>query len=449
MLLLFWTGNLIISLFACEAGNEIVKKETISEDQKITLEVWNRKVEISTQFEEMILAYEKENQGVDLIVRTVGGGVDDRSDLIAQLAAGKGPDIFTNGGYEEAKMWSEYLEDLSDQPWIEYALEEALASMTFDDNIYGMPISLEGYGFIYNKDLFKEAGIETVPKTLTELIAAAEKLEAAGITPFAIGYYEKWKLGHLINIAFAQQEDPDAFIKGLNDRTLDIEHNQIFKDLVRLLDVSIKYGNENPLTTDYNMEVNLFATGRAAMIQQGNWIQPMLDQQSPKMNIGFLPIAMNDDPKNDALAVGVPNYWVVNKQSPPEKKKEAKKFLNWMVSSEQGKHFMTEQFKFIPAFKHIETNDLGPLADDIIRYAEDGKTLSFNWFKYPGGARDEFDHEFGLAMQAYIDKRLTHDQLLQELQKSGAGGRFSCFLIFAPHICHTPNLIEVKQVLLF
>jgi raffinose/stachyose/melibiose transport system substrate-binding protein len=418
ILQLFWTGNLILSLFACEADNEIVKKETISEDQKITLEVWNRKVEISTQFEKMILAYEKENEGVDIIVRTVGGGVDDRSDLIAQLAAGKGPDIFTNGGYEEAKMWSEYLEDLSDQPWVENALEEALASMKIDDKIYGMPINLEGYGFIYNKDLFKEAGIETLPKTLTELIAAAEKLEAAGNIPFAIGYYEKWKLGHLLNIAFAHQEDPDAFIKGLNDGTQEIDHNQAFKDLVGLLDVTIKYGNENPLTTDYNMEVNLFATGRAAMIQQGNWIQPMIDQQTPNMNIGFLPIAINDDPKNDALAVGVPNYWVVNKQTTQEKKKEAKKFLNWMVSSEQGKQFMTEQFKYIPAFKHIETNHLGPLADDIIRYAKDGKTLSFNWFKYPGGARDEFDHEFGLAMQAYVGKQLNHDQLLQELQKS-------------------------------
>ncbi|WP_227937167.1 ABC transporter substrate-binding protein [Alkalihalobacillus deserti] len=418
ILQMFWTGMLILSLFSCEADNGTVKSETISEDQKTTLEVWNRKVEISTQFEEMVLAYEKENQGVDIIVRTVGGGVDDRSDLIAQLASGRGPDIFTNGGYEEAKMWSDYLEDLSDQPWVENAFEDALASMKIDDAIYGMPINLEGYGFIYNKDLFKEAGIETLPKTLTELIAAAEKLEAAGIMPFANGYYEKWKLGHLLNIAFAQQEDPDAFIKGLNDGTQEIEHNQKFKDLVKLLDVTIIYGNENPLTTDYNMEVNLFATGKAAMIQQGNWIQPMIDQQTPNMNIGFLPIAINDDPKNDALAVGVPNYWVVNKQSTPEKKKEAKKFLNWMVSSELGKQFMTEQFKFIPAFKHIETNHLGPLADDIIRYTIEEKTLSFNWFKYPGGARDEFDHEFGLAMQAYVDKQLNHDQLLQELQKS-------------------------------
>ncbi|MFP3381014.1 extracellular solute-binding protein, partial [Bacillus sp. SIMBA_069] len=81
----------------------------------------------------------------------------------------------------------------------------------------------------------------------------------------------------------------------------------------------------------------------------------MIDQASPDMNLGFMPIPINDRPLKEALVVGVPNYWAVNKQSIPEKKKEAKKFLNWMVMSEQGKRFMTEEFKFIPAFKNIKT----------------------------------------------------------------------------------------------
>ncbi|RBW70758.1 ABC transporter substrate-binding protein [Bacillus taeanensis] len=410
----FLVGLLIILLSACEAKNETVKKKAKSADQKVILEVRNPKIEISSQFEQMVLAYEEEHPGVDINIYTVGGANDNLTDLKALFAAGKGPDIFTIGGYSQAKRWNKYLEDLSNQPWIENAYDNGLAPIKINGEIYGMPVNFEGYGFIYNKDLFENAGIETLPKTTTELIAAAEKLKSTGITPFAIGYYEDWVLSHLLNIAFAQQEDPDAFIKGLNDGTQKIESNQKFKDLVRLLDVTMKYGNDNPLTTDYNMAVTLFATGKTAMIQQGNWIQPMIDQLTPNMNIGFLPIPINDDPKNDALTVGVPNYWVINKQTTPEKKKEAKEFLNWMVSSKQGKKFMTEQFKFIPAFKNIETNNLGPLAEDIIRYSKAEKTLSFNWFKYPGGVMDEF----GPAMQAYIGKQLNRDQLLQEFQKS-------------------------------
>lgn len=412
---LFLFGFMILFFSGCQTKTEKVTKETDIAEEKITLNVRNPKVEISIQFEQMVIAYEKENPNVDIRIHTVGGAAENYSDLKAQMAAGTGPDIFSNSGYENTKLWSKFLEDLSDQPWVEKAYDDTLNPMKINGKIYGMPFNLEGYGFIYNKDLFKKAGIDTLPKTLTELIAAAEKLQKAGITPFATGYYEEWKLGdHLLKLAFAQQEDPAAFIKGLNDGTEKIESNQKFKDVIKLLDVTMKYGNNNPLTTDYNMEVNLFAKGHAAMIQQGNWIQPMIDQLSPNMNIGMLPIPINDEPNNDALAVGVPNYWVINKQTTPAKKKEAKKFLNWMVSSKQGKTFMTEHFKFIPVFENMEADNLGPLADEIIRYSKDGKTLSINWFHYPVGVRTEFNS----AMQLYVGKQLNRDQLLQELQKS-------------------------------
>jgi raffinose/stachyose/melibiose transport system substrate-binding protein len=162
------------------------------------------------------------------------------------------------------------------------------------------------------------------------------------------------------------------------------------------------------------MEVNLFAAGKAAMIQQGNWVQPMIDQLSPQMNIGFLPLPINDQLKNDALVVNVPNYWVVNKQSPQEKKKEAKKFLNWMVSSQQGQQFMTKEFKFIPAFKNVKADNLGSLAQETIAYYKAGKTLDSNWFEFPVGVKEEF----GLAMQLYAGNQLTREQLLHEFQKS-------------------------------
>ncbi|GGF27025.1 ABC transporter substrate-binding protein [Halobacillus andaensis] len=408
-------GALSLSLSACQKKTETETEETTMDDKEITLNVRNPKVEIASPFEQMVQAYEKEHPNINIEVHTVGGAMDDFSDLKAQMAAGNGPDIFTNPGYESARVWSEYLEDLSDQPWVDDAYEETLTPMTFDDSIYGMPMNLEGYGFIYNKELFKEAGIDSLPSTLNELKAVSEKLQQAGITPFATGYYEEWKLGdHFMNIAFAQQEDPAAFIKGLNEGTDTISNNPKFKELLQLIDVTLEYGSDEPLSTDYSMEVNTFAAGEAAMILQGNWIQPMIDQRSPNMSIGILPIPINDDPDKEALVVNTPSYWVVNKQTTDEKKKEAKKFLNWMVSSEEGKRYMTERLKFIPAFKHIESDDSGPLAEQTMQYYEEGQTMSSNWFDFPVGVREEF----GSATQLYIKNQITRDQLLQEYQKS-------------------------------
>ncbi|MGX1195702.1 ABC transporter substrate-binding protein [Metabacillus sp. SLBN-84] len=409
---IYFIGILLL-LTAC--NNDAAPEKQNVKEEKITLDLRNPKIEVSTQFEEMTKAYERENPHVRIRVHTVGGAMDDLSDLKAEMAAGSGPDIFTNTGYENARLWQDYLEDLSNEPWVNDAYPEALVPMKRNGKVYGMPVNLEGYGFIYNRDLFKKAGVAKLPETLSELRAAAEKLKNSGVTPFATGYYEDWKLGdHLMNIAFAQQENTEAFIQNLNSGKEKISNNQNFEDLLNLLDLTLQYGNDNPLTTDYAMEVDLFTSGKAAVIQQGNWIQPMIDQAAPDMDIGFMPIPINDRPVKESLVVSVPNYWAVNKQSSPEKKKEAKKFLNWMVSSEEGKRYMTEEFKFIPAFDHIKAENLGTLAEETLQTYKEGSAVPSNWFDFPVGIREEF----GEATQLYVGRQLNRKQLLNEYQKS-------------------------------
>ncbi|GGF97326.1 ABC transporter substrate-binding protein [Paenibacillus abyssi] len=385
--------------------------------EPVTIRIFQFKVEIAEAFSRLIKEYEAEHPNVKIEVETVGGGADYGAALKAKFASGDEPDIFNNGGFQELNTWMEHLEDLSDQPWVADAIELSKEPMTKDGKIYGMPVNLEGYGFLYNKDLFAQAGITELPKTLSELDAAAKKLQDAGITPFSNGYGEWWVLGnHNFNVAIAQQDDPNAFVQSLNDGTGKIQGNEGFNKWVNLLDTTLKYGNNNPLTTDYNTQVTLFASGQAAMMQQGNWTQVQIDGINPDLNIGVLPMPIDDDAeKNDKLYVGVPNNWVVYNKS--EVKEEAKAFLNWMVSSEVGKRFIVEEFKFIPAFKSIEVKDeevLGDIANDIIKYSQEGKVLSWNWFKYPEGVVQEI----GSTMQAYISGKQTKEQMFESFDKS-------------------------------
>lgn len=410
---------IVMLLSACSSSNEASGTNEGDQtnngktvDEKITLNIFQFKVEIAEDLQLLAKEYEKENPNVKVNVQTVGGGADYGAALKAQFASGNEPDIFNNGGYAEALTWLDKLEDLSDQPWVEHVYPSAKEPMTIDGKIYGQPLNLEGYGFIYNKDLFAQAGITELPKTLDELDKAAKQLSDAGITPFSVGYGEWWVLGiHLLNIPFAHQPDPDGFIQGLNDGTAKIPGNEKFEEFMDLFDLTIKYGNKNPLTTDYNTQVTQFASGQTAMMQQGNWTTNMILEINPDINMGFLPIPINNDAEAmDKLPVGVPNNWVVNKNSP--NKEEAKKFLNWMVGSDVGKKYIVEEFKFIPAFDNIEGKGLGSLADDIIKYSNEGKTLSWNWFKYPDGVINEF----GSIMQAYVGGQRTEEQFLESLQ---------------------------------
>ncbi|MDQ0256654.1 raffinose/stachyose/melibiose transport system substrate-binding protein [Evansella vedderi] len=382
------------------------------QQEEVTLNFFQFKVEIADDLGEMLKEFEAEYPHIKVNLETVGGGADYGAALRAKFASGERPDIFNNGGFNELELWKEHLADLSDEPWVDHLLEIGKVPMTDEEGtLYGMPVNLEGYGFIYNKDLFEEAGITEAPTNYSELLAAAEKLEAAGITAFSAGYAEWWVIGqHLLNIAFAQQDDPVAFIEGLNEGTESILGNPRFEEFQRLIDLEINFGNANPLTTDYNTQVTQFATGQTAMLQQGNWTENMIYEINPDINMAFLPIALNDDPGANRIPVGVPNNYVLYKNSPHLE--EAKLLLDWMVSSETGKRYMTEVFAFIPAFDNIEPSGLGALGESILEYSVQDKTIPWTWFRWPDGA----NQDFAAAIQEYAAGQISYDELLEKFQ---------------------------------
>ena len=51
--------------------------------------------------------------------------------------------------------------------------------------------------FFTTKSFFEQAGISEVPKTVTQL-RNVDKLQAAGITPFAAGYGTEWTIGQYL-----------------------------------------------------------------------------------------------------------------------------------------------------------------------------------------------------------------------------------------------------------
>lgn len=418
----FLAGVLATSLLfitACSSSNTVDKKSD-GKDGKVVVSIFQGKVEIADQLKAITDQYTKGHPNVTFNIETVGGGADGAAALKAKFASNKAPDIFTLQGYQDALTWKDKLEDLSDQPWVKDAYENALKPMTINGKLYGQPINMEGYGFAYNKKLFEKAGIKELPKTFSQLEDAAKRLKAADITPFSVGYAEWWVLAnHGLNVPFAYQQDPDKFIKGLNDGSAKMEGNKYFDQFFKLLDLTIKYGNNNPLTTDYNTEVTQFASGQTAMIQQGNWIQPMLDKITPNMEVGFIPMPLSDDlAQSDKLMVDVPSNWVIYNKAPEADKKAAKDFLNWLVSSPEGKTALTKEFKYVPAFKTIEAKaeDIGPLGADLLKYSKEGKTYAWQFMKYPDGV----GQEFGASLQAYVGGQKSKEETMKAFDATWA-----------------------------
>lgn len=378
------------------------------------LNLFHFKVSQVEQWEDLSEIYKEIEPGVALKVETVGGAADWSTALKTKFASGSGPDIFIVDGPALARTFSEYLTDLSDQPWVNHVLESAKRPMIFDGKLMGMPFNIEGYGFIYNKEIFRKAGVQEVPKTIDELRQAAEKIQGIGVTPFGNAYSEWWVIGmHLMNVPFASQSDPEAFSMALDSGEATIVDNEIFKSFKDLFDLTIQYGNKNSLTTDHNAQMALFNTGQVAMVQQGNWKEVGIYEANPNAEVGIIPIPINNDPIiSDRVPVGVPFYWVINNQS--EMQEEAKQFLNWMVSSDTGKQYLTDEFGYIPAYDNISSNLLGGISNDLLAYAGEGKTIPWSFTAWHDGMYNEFAEH----TQKYVAGKITYNEMLAAMQAS-------------------------------
>lgn len=386
----------------------------VSEGPKQQVVLYNNKIEIVEPLERMAAAYNASHPGVEIIIDTTGSD-DYATALKTRFTGGEAPDIFVITGVEQMKLWMEYLEDLSDQPWVGDMMDIAKPDITSEGKVYGFPVGIEGYGYMYNKDVFAAAGIASVPKTLAELQEASNKLGAVGVTPF-VSTFGDWYQGGMFyfSAALAQQEDPYAFIEALNNGTETIVGNEAFIGLADM--IAIDYaGCESPLNTDFSTQVAKFGSGAAAISMGGTWNQPTLNDVDPDLNVGLMPLPfLPDAADNNVLYGGVTNYWAINNSSPA--KEAAKEFLNWLVSDKEGQRYLTTEIVNIPAFNSVPVDyeAIGPLGQALSDYLLSGKVRGIYNSRYPFSATEAF----GTIIQKYAAGNIDKGQFQQELQSA-------------------------------
>ncbi|MCM3585330.1 ABC transporter substrate-binding protein [Mesobacillus maritimus] len=396
-----------------DEGSSDKNKDAASGD-KVTIDIFQNKVEFKTQFEDLVAQYEEENPNVDINVKTVGGGTDYAPVLKSSFSAGEDINIFNVTGPQDVLDYKEYLTDLADTKAADAALEGTLATVEDGEKILGLPVNQEGYGLVYNKRIFKEAGIDPASiQSYDDLEKAVKTLDSKkdelGIEAvFALPGKEAWVLGdHLAN-AFLADEFDHSVVNSFNADTVKFEKGDEMK---RFLDLQNDYSVQPVLSLDYSQQVEeYFSLERVAMIQQGNWIYPSVEQMDEEVaqNIGILPIPVEG--YEGSIPVGVSSYWAVNGQADEAEVKAAKDFLDWMYTSDTGKEAVLTSFKFIPAYEGYDTEKIAdPLSKDVYRYSSEGKTIGWIFAGYPSNPWGT--GVAGPNMQKYLDGGMTWDEV--------------------------------------
>lgn len=409
-------AGVALTLAACGSQNAADK------DVKIT--ILQGKVESNKQFKQIAKEYEKLHPNVKIEITSIGGGTQYNPVLKTRISSGNAPTIFSLDGPASVKQFKSYTADLSDTKAAKAALPGTLAAVKSQGKTYGLPFNVEGYGFVYNKAVFAKAGID--PTTLTtydKLDAAVQTLNAKkdelGIKGvFALPGKESWILSdHLLNVYLSKEYDGNAQ-KLYTSKSMKFENNAEMKQMI---DLQKTYSVQPVMQMDYAGQVNQnFAQGKAAMIQQGDWIYATVDQIDSKLakdGIGMIPIPVKE--QEGKMPVGTSIYWGVNKRKSTTEQKAAKDFLDWLYTSKAGKKDVVNKLHFVPAYKgYGDVKMPDALTQAVYDYSQKGKT--FGWV-FPGYTGTSWDPDVAQTnLQKYLSGKQDWDTTVANMKAGWA-----------------------------
>jgi raffinose/stachyose/melibiose transport system substrate-binding protein len=278
-----------------------------------------------------------------------------RTVLQTQLRSGDGPDVFSWGSgpsFGGALAKAGLLYDLSDA-YAKYhwkVFDFAKQRVTYGGKVYGVPGELETVGVFYNKRIFKSLGIAQ-PKSVEDLIAASQKIKAAGKVPMAVGDKEGWEGGHYLSMALSSSLGSDG-MQSLFDGARSWDSPQVVSALKLWQDFDKDgFMPKSPTSVDYDSATSLFYSGDAAMIPTGTWLVGEIDDNA-KFPVGYVPFPAPDGSGIFAGGLGSGPY--ISSSAP--NKDAAVQFVNFLASPANGR-WTVETLHTIPPMP-LKTDDL-------------------------------------------------------------------------------------------
>ncbi|MEU1085982.1 extracellular solute-binding protein [Streptomyces sp. NPDC005892] len=276
------------------------------------------------------------------------------------LNSNSAPDVFLQrgGGKMQAMVEAGQIQalELTDTDRANVG-EAALEGVSIDGKVYAMPLDTQPEGIYYSKDLFKKAGITSLPTTMDGLKDAVAKLKAIKTAPIAVGAKDAWPAAHWYYSFVVRECSQETMQKAAKSLAFDDPcWAKAGEDLAGLL-------KENPFQKGFltatsqqgaGSSAGMLANHKAAMELMGNWepgvVADLTPQKKPLPDLGWFPFPAVPGGKGDPTAImGGAGGYSLSKNAP----KEALSFLQFVVTKEQQETY-AEAFRSIPVNKEAQ-----------------------------------------------------------------------------------------------
>lgn len=409
----------MFSMAAC--GNNGASK---ADDSTITF--WHNSTagEGKQYWDDVAAAFEKANPGVKVEVQSIQNEDFDGKLQTAMQDPSTGPDVFMQRGGEKTEDLIEagQLMDLSDKinDTIKTDMKTALTATTFDNKVYGVPVSVEPGGLWYSEDLFKQAGITDTPTTWDDLLKDATQLKDAGIDAIALGAKDAWPAAHWFYWLALRECSPKAFQSAVGDKDFS---DQCWVDAGNKLEDLNKLGvfNDGFLTTSAQQgassSAGLLANHKAAMELMGAWepgvVKDLTPDKTAMKDLGYFAFPSVEGGKGEegALMGGV-TFFSVNALAGDN----AVKFVNFIAGEENQENY-AKAFSTIPASEPARSVVTDPALKTVISYLDKAPTMQ-QWMDTDLGSN--VGNALNTAIVNMLTGKGTVDDIISTMKSAAA-----------------------------
>ncbi len=334
----------------------------------------------------------------------------DSADQILQtrLASNDAPDVFTVHAIANIPTYypAGYMRDLSDQPFVDDLMEGVRKTVTYDGKVVALPLESLAWGYLYNKDIFADLGLEP-PRTLREMQNVAAALSDAGTAPFLLAFQESWipqlmmalSLGGIVN-----SEDP-GFVTRMNAG--EGSYAEV-ADVFNIIDLIMENGTDRPFEVGSMAGSADFATGKAAMWVQGPWMAESILEVNPDLNFGVAPLPVSNDADGAMINLATSTSLAV---SPGAADMEVSLDLLNYVLDEEDSTALFQELKFNPVAT-FHDYEVFPWIQEAMTWVADGH--AYLDLSLPGAVTDETAQ----LLQSYYAGEVTKSEIIETLDRT-------------------------------
>ena len=365
----------------------------------------NFKPEQDAQWQELAKLY-TEKTGVTVNVVTAASG-NYETTLMSEMEKSDCPTLFQVNGPVGLANWKDYCYDLKDSEIYKHLTSDAFA-LKDGDSVLGLAYVIETYGIITNKALLEKAGYKAEDiNSFAKLKEVADDIQArkdelgvdGAFTSAGMDGSSDWRFKtHLANMPIYYEYKADGISSTEAIKGTYLDNYKAIWDLY-ITDSTCDPALLAAKTGDDAR--NEFLAGKAVFFQNGTWEWGNLSSMGAE-NLTMLPIYIGaEGEENQGLCTGTENFWCVNGLADQEDIDATLAFLEWVITSDEGRKSMSQDMGFVVPFdtftgEYASSNAL--VAVDTAMTAAGKTPVSWNFTTMPS---EEWKNGVGSALTAY------------------------------------------------